>query len=931
MLSIGKMVARSEEYYIRTVATGREEYYTGSGESPGYWVGEGARRLGLDGEVAPDDLRLVLVGISPGGEILTAGRVAEASRVSGFDLTWSAPKSVSLLYGLSDPLISGTVRAVHEEAVAQALGYLERHAFVVRRGAGGEHQMGAHGMVAAAFVHRTSRAGDPQLHTHVLVANVAEGADGVWSAPDARLLYHHARTAGFLYQAALRAGLGDDLGVRFGPVRAGMAELEAVPRDLLRGFSTRRREIEHLLSATGDHSARSAEVAALVTRRAKELQPDDGEAGQSLRERWLEQAREIAGAGRLIDVGLLDHIVGRERWAAPRSSEVDDLVVHLLGPKGLTANASAFERRDIARALAEGLQRGAPVADIEALADLVLARPEVVALSSVGPGAELRQTTLELLAQERALLETAKRLGRAGNGLAGSVEVAAALERFPLLSDEQVAMVERLTRSGAGVDVVVGQAGTGKTLALAAARASWESSAYEVLGTSLSARAARGLTDGAGIESRTLAKLFGELESGALVLGPSHVVVVDEAGMVGTRALARLVEAADVAGAKVVLVGDPRQLPEIEAGGALAALVSRIGAVELIENRRQVERWERLALSALRHGRSEVALATYERAGRVHTAPSVRDAQALLVESWADAFGQGRDALMLAVARTEVAGLNELAREELRRSGSLGSDLIEVNGFGFALGDKVVCLRNDRRLGLLNGTTGTIERSVGSALVVSTADGERFVPSSYLEAGDLAHGYALTVHKSQGLTVEVAYVLATESLTREAGYVAMSRARESSELFVPLGPSQEQMGHDLRPRQTEPMADLARRLASSRAKQLAVAELEAGPSHRDRGAPDTIAVAESTGRQQVAPRGRFSQEVYRDAPEIEVGYGSHADDPTPDEAEPLRRSRSLDDAMKLAHEARERTEAERGRPGRTRADTERDRSWGRSR
>ncbi|HXN62597.1 MAG TPA: MobF family relaxase, partial [Acidimicrobiales bacterium] len=891
----------------------------------------GARRLGLDGEVAPADLRLVLAGVSPDGEILTAGRVAEASRVSGFDLTWSAPKSVSLLYGLSDPVLSGTVRAVHEEAVTQALGYLERRAFVVRRGAGGEHQMGANGMVAAAFVHRTSRAGDPQLHSHVLVANVAQGDDGAWSAPDARLLYHHARTAGFLYQAALRAGLGEDLGVRFGPVRAGMAELDGVPKDLLRGFSTRRREIEYLLSATGATSARSAEVAALVTRKAKEPPPDDVEAGQSLRERWLEQARVIAGAGRLIDVGLLGPVVGRERWAAPSSSEVDGLVVHLLGPEGLTAHASAFERRDIARAIAEGLPRGAPVADIEALADRVLARPEVVALPSVGPGAELRHTTLELLVQERSLLDTAVRLQRAGSGLAGSLEVAAALAQFSLLSDEQVAMVERLTRSGAGVDVVVGQAGTGKTLALAAARASWESSAYEVLGTALSARAARGLADGAGIESRTLAKLFSELGSGALVLGPGHVLVVDEAGMVGTRSLGRLIEAAEIADAKVVLVGDPRQLPEIEAGGALAALVARIGAVELTENRRQVERWERLALSALRHGRSEVALATYGRAGRVHTAPSVREAQALLVGSWAHAFGQGRDALMLAVARTEVAGLNELARETLRRSGSLGEDLIEVDGRGFALGDKVVCLRNDARLGVLNGTTGIVERAAGSALVVSTTDGERLVPRPYLEAGHLAHGYALTVHKSQGLTVDLAYVLATESLTREAGYVAMSRAREASELFVPLGPSREQTGHDLRPRQSQPMADLARRLASSRAKHLAVAELDAGSAPHDGGAAHPVVLPERSGPDQVPPGNQLSPEVYREAPKMEVGHVSHTEDPTPDEAEPLRRFRGLDDAMKLAQVTRERTEAERGRPGRTPDDTERDRSWGRSR
>lgn len=160
MLSIGKMVARSGEYYIATVANGREEYYTGSGESPGFWLGEGARRLGLEGAVDPDDLRHVFAGISPGGEILTAGRVDEAKRVAGFDLTWSAPKSVSLLFGLSDPATSAMVRGVHEDAVDQALGYLERHALRVRRGAGGENAIGAEGLVAAAFTHRTSRAGD---------------------------------------------------------------------------------------------------------------------------------------------------------------------------------------------------------------------------------------------------------------------------------------------------------------------------------------------------------------------------------------------------------------------------------------------------------------------------------------------------------------------------------------------------------------------------------------------------------------------------------------------------------------------------------------------------------------------------------------------------------------------------------------------------
>ena len=266
--------------------------------------------------------------------------------------------------------------------------------------------------------------------------------------------------------------------------------------------------------------------------------------------------------------------------------------------------------------------------------------------------------------------------------------------------------------------------------------------------------------------------------------------------MVGTRALASLLDATEAAGAKLVLVGDPRQLPEIEAGGALAALVERVGAIELTENRRQREPWERLALDALRLGRAEVALATYERAGRVHSAPSVAEARLELVERWAESFAAGHDAVMLAVGRAEVAALNEDARATLRRSGRLGADVLEADGSGFAVGDKVVCLRNDRRIGVMNGTVGTVEHAVGHGLAIQTADGARLVPKTYLEAGHLGHAYALTIHKAQGLTVERAYVLAGESLTQEAGYVAMSRARETTELFVPLAALPDDTAHD---------------------------------------------------------------------------------------------------------------------------------------
>ena len=322
-------------------------------------------------------------------------------------------------------------------------------------------------------------------------------------------------------------------------------------------------------------------------------------------------------------------------------------------------------------AVAEGLPGGAPVDLVEVLADRVLARPEVLALPSTGRGGELRHTTEDLLAVERGLLELTTSQRGAGRTQVDESTVARALASFPLLADEQVAMVRRLTTSGDGAELVVGQAGTGKTLALAAARQAWEESGARVFGAALSARAARGLQEGSGIGSDTLARVLATISTGELDLRPHDVVVVDEAGMVGTRNLAALIRATHRVGAKAVLVGDPHQLPEIEAGGAFAALAStRLRVSRLTQNRRQVNEWERGALAELRAGHAGLAVATYDRAGRVHVAPTLAEARHDLVESWLRARRAGEDAIMLAVTRHDVAELNVRARAALREGGS---------------------------------------------------------------------------------------------------------------------------------------------------------------------------------------------------------------------------------------------------------------------
>ena len=824
MLSIGRLAPGAENYYLRAVAKGREEYYTGSGEAPGVWVGRGTARLGLAGSVSSGDLSMVLAGLSPQGELLSTRRGDPARRVPGLDLTFSAPKSVSLLYALGDEQTARTVRDLHADAVNDALGYLERRALRVRRGAGGAERLCAEGFVAAAFLHRTSRSGDPQLHTHVLVANVAFGDDGTWSAPYARLVYHHARTAGFFYQASLRARLTDALGVRFGEVKNGMAEVEGLESPVLRAFSSRRQEIEAHLEAAGAHSPRAAQVAALATRSPKLALAAGATTHEGLRARWRARAAEL---------GVTDATLVRLMGRHVRAPLTDDLrrrlVDRLVGESGLTAAESAFERRDVVRAVAELLRDGATGTEMEAIADLVLAGPGVVGLPSSGRGGERRHTTEGLLAVERDAVEHAVRRRNARAGVVPQPLVEAALSGAAHLAGEQQAMVRRLTTLGAGVDVVVGKAGSGKTAALGAARTAWEAAGLSVVGTALSARAAKGLADGAGIESVTIARLLGRVEKLTGALG--DVLVVDEAGMVGTRTMARLLSAAERSGAKVVLVGDHRQLPEIDAGGTFGALVRRLGAAELHENRRQEEAWERRALDELRDGEVRSGLGALVAADRIMTAPDMAAARRRLVERWHGAVAAGEDALMLAVTRRDVGALNDAARRFLQESGVLGRDLGTFGDRSVAMGEVVVCLRNDAGIGVLNGTRGVVEAADRRGLLVSTQEGPRWLPAEYASV-HLDYGYALSVHNAQGATVDRAFVLASESLTREAGYVAMSRARKGTELFVAASPIDDGLDcEEHGPKDLHALERVAARLSVSRAKHLALDEVEPAPDH----------------------------------------------------------------------------------------------------
>jgi len=472
-----------------------------------------------------------------------------------------------------------------------------------------------------------------------------------------------------------------------------------------------------------------------------------------------------------------------------------------------------------------------------------------------------RHTTRDMLAVEQAVFGMALASRGAGVAIAEAAAVEQAVAARPSLSGEQVAMVRRLTRSGAGVDIVVGKAGSGKSTALAAAREAWQASGTPVLGAAVAARAAIALSEAAGIPAMTVARLLTQMDHDAPmgedsgqplghrgVLSPlprGAVLVVDKAGMLPTRQLARQLAATTRVQGKLVLVGDHRQLPELAAGGAFRALARRLDPAVLSENRRQQEPWERDALDHLRSGQIEPALQAYAAAGRVVTSGTSQLQKDALVTAWWAAQQQpapgdpARDGVvMLAARRADVADLNTRAHALMAAHGRLTGPTVHGDGPDgqrhFAAGDVVIARRNDYTAGIFNGQRGVITHvdPDGGTATLRIDDHDVVVGRRYLQAGNLDHGYALTIHQAQGLTTGRALVLGNDSLYRESGYVALSRGRVRNDLHLADRPDNlDPLATESHTPQTvdhqrpDPTADLTQTLQRSRAQTMALDQL----------------------------------------------------------------------------------------------------------
>ena len=770
--------------------------------------------------------------------------------VAAWDCTFSPVKSVSLLWASGDPDIERAVWAAHLASVDAALGYLERNSAHVRAGRNGVRTHDATGLVVARMNEYTSRDGDMQLHTHCVVFNRAKTVDdGKWRALDGRSLLAARAGAGALYARTLESELTRRLGVRWRDRPDGLREIVGVDDDLIERFSSRRR---HIAAAVSDMAASyhdtygvepppavlsaMAQQATLATRRGK----DDIPPHVALAE-WESRARST---GRQLQDLPAQAGVTRDNPIAtpppfePHAAEIAAVIARLTD-----GGRTSARRSDLLRAALDVIpvatRTSAALEDAAGLlVDAVIASNDLVELTAPMPheghaercrsdGASLWERPHRRRWGLRSVLDAeAWLLDVAHNDRTAPTAQPPATRQ---LHGEQAAAVAAIVTGEHRIQLLVGPAGTGKTRTLRDATAAWQASGRPVVGLTVSQNAADVLADEIGTTTHNLAKWQHEIRSGTWHLPDHALLIIDEASMVDTDVLVDLVVQARRHNAKVVMVGDPAQLPAIGADGAFELLVERGTPIELAHVRRFNHEWERLASPRIRRG-DPTALDEYVRHDRVHGGPRAHMERAAL-ERWYHDRNRASvpsDVILLAATNATVHVLAQHARALLIRDGTVDADSTPArlrDDTVASRGDVVLARRNNRNLvaddgaWVRNGSFWTVQHVTtnGDATVRSHDGGTVTLPADYL-AGHVELGYASTVHRAQGLTVDTCHAVVDDTATRESLYVAMTRGRNQNHLWticdkpapdVEAPPPQQVLAHILEHR-TEPRSLHAR-------------------------------------------------------------------------------------------------------------------------
>jgi DNA primase catalytic core len=778
-------------------------------------------------------------GRDPLNERELAGHVARLSRqqttaVAGFDLTFSPVKSVSALWALAEPGLAAKIERCHQQAVSDALEFIEQHALFTRTGTDGVRQVDVRGLVGTAFTHRDSRAGDPDLHTHVAVANKVQTlSDGRWLSIDSRVLHKAVVAASETYNTALERHLAEAIGVRFearedtDPRKRPIREIVGVDAVLNQRWSTRRQSIEarrRVLAAVfqADHGRPPTPVEAIALAQQATLETREAKhEPRTLAEQrttWWRQARDVLGGENgirtMIHAALHpvpgEHHIPNQAWLEHEARRVVAIVQrdrstwqtwHLRAEALRSVRAVEVPSRHVHTVT--NLLLDQALISCVALARPVPAEPQEPAPLRRRDGASVYTVAGSQVYTSNAILAAEARLVAAAGGRDGWVVPDPALDKALLechtngveLNPGQALMVREMATSGARVQLAIAPAGSGKTTAMNALSRAWTQAGGTAIGLAPSAAAAAALGENMAGYSDTLAKLVWVLRNGETPewvadIGPRTLVIIDEAGMADTLSLDSVVQHVLIRGGSVRLIGDDQQLAAIGAGGVLRDIQANHGALRLTELVRFTDRAEGSASLALREGHTS-ALGFYLDQQRIHVGDPTTMADDLFASWIADRAG-GLDSIMLAPTRELVADLNQRARAQRLADTDPGREIELADGNLASAGDTIITRTNNRKLRVSptdwvkNGDRWTIvDVDAQHGLHVRHTQSGRHVqlPLDYVgESVEL--GYATTTHTAQGVTADTMHGMLAGNESRQQAYTMLTRGREANHAYV---------------------------------------------------------------------------------------------------------------------------------------------------
>jgi conjugative relaxase-like TrwC/TraI family protein len=779
--------------YYQDLAT--EDYYVKGGEPPGVWAGIGATELKLKGIIEDKDFADVMAGYSPNKKFALCQNPGEKHR-PGWDLTFNAPKSVSVLWARVDEQTKTSIQEVQKQAVLNALKLLEDNAAFTRRGKAGNEFESVEGLIAGLFEHCTSRTQDPHLHTHMVIANIAPRSDGTWGTIESRSLMLWQKAASSIYRATLAEGLRN-LGYQIEKDKEAF-RIVGIPDTVCKNFSKRSELIKAELAKQpyANRRSKSADIIALSTRQKKsEIDRP------SLFLNWANEMDEMGFSKADLDkIHVSKHDL--------KTNDIDTPVLDEESIKCiLTESQSVFRAQDVYEVAGKlAIENAQSAQSARIIAHHTLQSEQSVFLCRDWKNNALF-TTKEVIETELSLKDLAVQLSSSDSHVLPQSAIDSAVYNMAIeLSDEQLEAVQAACGSSQ-LSIIQGSAGAGKSVSMGCVANAYRSKGSKVIGTTIARAAANSLEKEAKIQSHTIARLLNALDSKTKPLKKGDVLIVDEAGQVGTIYLEKILSHAAEIGFKVVLVGEDKQLDAIEHGGVLRYLSQPeiVGTTRIETIRRQTEDWDRQAVADFRDGFASQALNQYAKRNQLTLSKDENSTKQNLIFAWQNFRLQNPDKKSMVIAQSwnDVLQLNNRMRHVLQTEGVVDTENIDVKGtvsdrdidFQLSVGERIRFTKNDYKRKYTNGDIGTVTKvqlmddgDVWVRVKLDSGRNTQFMLSDYCNdegRAYLTQAYAQTVYSSQGLTIDGdVFVYYTQYMDRAHSYVACSRHKDKAHIFA---------------------------------------------------------------------------------------------------------------------------------------------------